>query len=176
LAASLSDQAIAEAEHFPRLNLSASGGLQALDLNDLVDTGSEVFSITPIFTWRLLDGRRIEAEIAVADARTQAAAAQYEATVVNALVEAENSFAQVTAARDRTAQQVQSLDSNQEIVALQELRFTAGDINRTELIEAQLDLVQAQDLLETRKTEQATSLVRLFKALGGGWISSTRDS
>ena len=57
----------------------------------------------------------------------------------------------------------------QEAVTLSTERYSAGKASYYEVIEAQLKLFPAQAALAQTTRDQFTSVVQLYKALGGGW-------
>jgi multidrug efflux system outer membrane protein len=88
------------ADLFPRVTLFGSVALQATSFTDLGKSGSDTFAIGLSIFWAAFDLGRVRARIRAADARTEAALAQYEQRVVLALENME------TALVDFTRQQV----------------------------------------------------------------------
>ena len=52
---------------------------------------------------------------------------------------------------------------------LAQLRYQNGAIDFLQVLDAERTLLQAEDQLAQSRTETATSLVTVYKALGGGW-------
>ncbi|MEL7451408.1 MAG: efflux transporter outer membrane subunit, partial [Pseudomonadota bacterium] len=92
LAAATADSGVAHAERFPKLGLSGNAGFQALDAGDLTDSDSVFWGIAPVISWRVLDGGRVQAEIAASEAEVVLAALEYERTVLQALADAEQAL------------------------------------------------------------------------------------
>jgi len=169
LAAATADIGVATAELFPRLTISAAGGFQAMDLGNLVTSGSETWSIVPFLSWRIFDGGRVRAQIRASEARAEAAALAYEQAVKEALADAERSLVRYRhdlEALDLQAAAVEAARRNREYARL---RYEAGDTPLFELLDAERVLASAREGQAATRTRVATGLVALFKALGGGW-------
>ena len=78
LAAAMARVGVATADLFPRITLFGSVALQATSLTGLFKGGSDTFAIGPNIFWAAFDLGRVRARIRAADARTEAALAQYE--------------------------------------------------------------------------------------------------
>lgn len=121
--------------------------------------------------WNLLDFGRIRAQIAAADVRGDAAMLVYECTVLTALEETEGSLASYT----RTQQQAEHLydaaraAENAALIARE--RFTVGVSDFLSVLDAEREMLSARDQLAQAQTAAATSLVGVYKALGGGWAA-----
>lgn len=169
LAAATADIGVATAEWFPRLAISASGGFQALDGSDLLDSASEAFALAPLLSWRFLDGGRIRAQIRVREARAAAAAAAYESAVLAALGDAERAVTRYHYDLAALDEQRRAADAARRSRELAQIRYDAGDIALFELLDAERVLRDAERAYARRHRASAIDLVALYKALGGGW-------
>jgi len=172
LAATTAEIGVATAELFPKVTIGASGGFQSLDTSTLFDSQSETFAIVPLISWRFLDGGRIRAQINAAQARTEYAALEYEQTVLGALADAERALLRYDSGLDALDRQRAALDAAQRAYTHVQARFSAGDVSRLELLEAEGSLRNAERAYARTHTQTATDLVALCKALGG---SPTED-
>lgn len=169
LAAATADIGVATAELFPRLSIGATGGFQSLDAGELFDGASEYWSVVPLVSWRLLAGGQIRANIRASEARAHTAALAYEATVLDALSDAEQSLSRYhygLAALERQQVAVAATRRSYELAAI---RYRAGDIALLELIDAERALRQADRAYAQTHLATEIDLVALYKALGGGW-------
>jgi multidrug efflux system outer membrane protein len=96
LAAATARGGVATADLFPRVTLFGSVALQATSLTDLGKGGSDTFAVGPSIFWAAFDLGRVRARIRAADARTEAALAQYEQRVLLALEDTENALVDFT--------------------------------------------------------------------------------
>jgi multidrug efflux pump len=160
---------VATADLFPRVIVAGSVALQAGSFLDIGKGGSDTFFIGPSIFWAAFDLGRVRARIRAADARTEAALAQYEQRVLLALEETENSLVDFTrqqARRDLLRASAQASEKAQRL-ALQRYQFGVADF--LTVLDAERTLLEAQALLADSETLTATALVAVYKALGGGW-------
>lgn len=169
LVAATAEIGLAIAELYPRLSIGARGGFQALDGSDLLAASSTTWSLVPAIRWRIFDRGRVRAEIRIAEARAETAALAWEATVLDALGDAERALARYRGGLDALAYHRAAVGSATRTRDLERLRWEAGETTLLTLLDAErrLDELEA-DLEETRVTA-AEDLVTLIKALGGGW-------
>jgi multidrug efflux system outer membrane protein len=169
LAAQTTRIGVATADLFPLVTLGGSVGLNAGSPGDLGNSGSHTYSYGPSISWALLNLGRVRAGIGAAQARTDAALAFYEQTVLRALEETEGAL--ITFNRAVAAKQsLKSAAEQSEIAArLARIRFDAGAVDFLAVLDAQRRLLEDQDRLARGETVAATSLVAVYKALGGGW-------
>ena len=169
LAAATANVGVATADSFPRISLSGLIGLASTRLSLLGQGDSQQYSLGAGLTWPLFDFGRVRSRIAASDARAQQALASYEQAVAVALEETEGALTQFT----RTAQQAGRLASAafnaEDAERLARLRFDAGAIDFVVVLDAQRQTLAARDALVQAQVGQATSLVSVYRALGGGW-------
>jgi len=172
LAAATANVGVATADLFPRVTLAGSVALQASSLSALGGSGSDAFAVGPGIFWAAFDLGRVRARIRAADARTEAALAQYEQRVLLALEETENAlvdFSRQQARRDLLRASAQASEKAQNLARL---RYQFGVADFLTVLDAERTLLDAQDRLADTETLTATALVAVYKALGGGWESA----
>jgi multidrug efflux system outer membrane protein len=171
LAASTAEIGVATSDLFPRVSLSGLLGLNAASLGDLGKGASGIYSLGVGMTWTPLDYfGRIRSRIAATEARTQASLAIYEQTVAVALEETEAAFSGF----NRNAQRVETLDravrSAEAASRLARLRYEVGVTDFLAVLDAEREALTSRDLFVQAQTTSATSLVAVYRALGGGWL------
>ena len=123
----------------------------------------------PSIRWAALDLGRVRARIRQADARAEASVAQYELTVLRALDETENALVELGREQARRDYLGTSAEASEQAAWLAKQRFEEGAADFLTVLDAERTLLEAQDRLARSKTDTATALVALYKALGGGW-------
>jgi multidrug efflux system outer membrane protein len=68
-------------------------------------------------------------------------------------------------------QLTQAADASQTAARLARLRFENGAVDFLQVLDAERSLLQAEDSLAQSRTDTATSLIAVYKALGGGWVA-----
>jgi len=168
LAAATARIGLAKADLFPRLSLTGFLGFIAGDASDLGESQSRAWSLTPALTWGGF-GSGGRARVVAAESRTDAALATYEGTVLRALEETENAFAVYGAQRQRLSSLIEEASASREAAELARVRYREGAVDFLRLLDAERTLLQAEDALAGGETDLNTSVVLIYKALGGGW-------
>jgi multidrug efflux pump len=169
LAAATARVGVATADLFPRVTFAGSVALQATSFSGLGSSGSEAFAVGPRIFWAAFDLGRVRARIRAADARTEAALAQYEQRVLLALEETENALTDFSRQRARRDSLRASAQASEKAQNLARLRYQFGVTDFLTVLDAERTLLEAQDRLADSETGTATALVAVYKALGGGW-------
>ncbi len=171
LAAATADIGVAEGALYPNISMSGLLGLASTQFVDLTDSQSRRYSVGAGITWTLLDFGRIRARIAASEARSLEALATYEQTLATALEEAEGSFAQFSRNAQRRESLARAERSASEASRLSRLRYDAGVTDFLAVLDAERELLSARDALAQADTANATALVAVYRALGGGWTA-----
>jgi NodT family efflux transporter outer membrane factor (OMF) lipoprotein len=160
---------IALADLYPQFGLNGEIRLQAEEFADLFSGDSMAAFITPGFRWKILNYGRLMNNVQVQEARFEQRVVEYENTVLNALREVEDALVQFLRSQERAAKLQESVDAMQRAVQTASLQFGEGKIDYDRVFILQISLVRLQDELVRAKAEEAIGLIRVYKALGGGW-------
>jgi len=158
---------VATADLYPSFSLVGTMGFEAT--SDLFDSTNRYWSLGPQFRWNIFDGGRVRSRIQGADARAMQALAGYEQTVLQALEEVENSMVAFEQERARRAILDQSVIAAQKSADLVRTLYITGLTDFQRLLDMERDLSEQQDSLAASRGTVSRNLVRLYKALGGGW-------
>jgi len=169
LAASTARIGIAVGDLFPKVTFTGTAGYVAGSASALGDSGTDSYVIAPGISWAALDIGRVRARIAGARARNEAALARYDQTVLRALEETEDALVTHARARERLEHVERAAKSSAEAAQLARLRFQSGLVDFLQVLDAERTQLEAEDRLAQGRTEAATSLIAVYKALGGGW-------
>lgn len=159
----------ARAARFPRITLTATGGVSSRELDDLFSgKGTNVWNLSGGLLQPLLDAGRLSAAQDVAVARRDIAVAQYERTLQGAFRE----VADALAARETFTVQVDAQRSQADTEAARlrvaALRFKTGVASQIDLLDAQRSLFSAQQALIQTELGRQTAHIAVYRALGGG--------
>lgn len=169
LASATAEIGVTEGELYPSINLSGLLGLASTKFANLTDSQSRRYSVGAGISWTLLDFGRIRSHIKASEARSLQALATYEQTLATALEETEGSFAQFSRNAQRRESLARAERSAAEASRLAKLRYEAGVTDFLAVLDAERELLSARDALAQADTANATSLVAVYRALGGGW-------
>jgi multidrug efflux pump len=169
LAAATARIGVETSDLFPRVYFNGNLGLQANDVSRLFIGGADSYSFGPAITWSALDIGHVLARVKAANAREQAQLAAYEKTVLNALEETENALVDFGQEQRRRDYLRASDRSATQAMALARQRYEGGVADFLPVLDAQRTQLSIQAQLAASETRTATSLVAIYKALGGGW-------
>lgn len=169
LAASTARIGVAVADLFPRVSFTGTVGFVADSFDGLGDSGSDAYFIAPGISWAAFDLGRVRARIAGSKARAEGDLLRYEQAVLRALEETENSLVTHARARQRLAHAEDAAGASGKAADLARLRFEGGTSDFLQVLDAERTQLEAEDRLAQTRTEAATSLIAVYKSLGGGW-------
>ncbi len=169
LAAATAQVGVATARRLPSLSLTAGAGYASGALKDLLKADSRSWNESVSLTAPLLDFGRLAANQDEARAAMVEASLQYRQTVLRAFQDVEDGLQAHTAARLR--QQSLSAANDAGRLALQRSteQFKAGLASYLAVLDADRSLAAAEDQLALADQTQIQQLIRVYKALGGGW-------
>ncbi len=159
----------AKAARFPSLRLSGSLGVGAQSLGALLSPDSVTRSILGSLTAPLFNRGRISSQIRIQSETQQQALATYESAVLGALQEVEDALVSLANTRRRRISLEAAAESSRNAARLARQQYTAGLTSYQTVLDTERSMLSADDSLESSKAEGASALVRLYKALGGGW-------
>jgi len=165
---------VATADLFPRFFLTGAAGLQSLNASDFFNAGSRFWSIGPSMRWPIFSGGRIRQNIKVQDARQEQSLIRYEQVVLTSLEEVENALVACAKEEEHHQALIQSEAANRRAVELADQRYRSGLVDFLNVLETQRSLLAVQDDLTRSERTTDQNLVRLYKALGGGWDGETQ--
>ncbi|MBO9332975.1 RND transporter [Achromobacter pulmonis] len=158
----------ARAAFFPRIALTAAWGTASAELDGLFDGGSRAWTFLPALSLPIFDGGRRRANLELSEVRREVAVAEYEKTIQTAFRE----VADALSARRWQGEQLSisrvSLGAQQERARLAQLRYDNGSAAYLEVLDAQRDLLSAQQELVQARRALLSSQILLYAALGGG--------
>lgn len=160
---------VAVADLFPRFNLTGTVGLSASEISRLGTPGSRFWSFSPSITWPVFAGGRIRANIQVQNALQEQAYLAWEKAVLTALKDVETALVTYAKEQEHWKSLSQAVASNRQAVELAMKLYVAGKTDFLNVLNAQRSLYVTEDALTQSTRNLATSLVALYKALGGGW-------
>ena len=172
LAAETARVGVAVSDLYPKLSLSGSFVYEELRSDSggsSATTKSRTLGFGPSVRLPLLGRDAIRRNIDIQDARQEQALIAYEQTVLLALGEVENAMSSYGGAERKVDLLQQSVEASQEIYSLKNSLYMAGLDDFESLLTAGKSLFSLQDRLALAEAAVASDLIRIYKALGGGW-------
>jgi NodT family efflux transporter outer membrane factor (OMF) lipoprotein len=154
---------------FPDVSLAGSYGLRNLGTRYLFDWSSRFYSFGPTVSLPIFQGGALIASVRLSKAQAAEAALSYRKTVLGALQEVEDGLSALDEDARRIAALKETVGADQRAVEVQRDAYGHGVISYITVLTLQLQTIQARQQLAEALLTQSTDLVKLYKALGGGW-------
>jgi outer membrane protein, multidrug efflux system len=171
LAAQTARIGVAEAELYPKLKLSGSIGLEATALSNLSTSGLWSATGGPSITWAIFKGGSIRQNIRAQTALQEQYIVAYESAVLSALKEVENALVAYAEELKHRQTLTAAVSAADDAAKLSQIKYEAGLTDFMNVLDAQRSLLSYRDELVQSEGAVVSDLVRLYKALGGGWNS-----
>jgi outer membrane protein, multidrug efflux system len=169
LAASLARVDEAKAALFPRISLTTSGGRTSGELEDLLSSQFNFWSVAGNLAQPLLQGGRLQANVALSEARAREAVEQYRLAALRAFGEVEMALASDQWLERRETDLSRAVEHSQAASRLAEERYRMGLIDFVTLMEAQRSAFNAESEFILVRRQRLDNRVDLCLALGGGF-------
>jgi len=169
LASSSAGVGVAKAHRFPAVSLLGLIGIGGSNIGDMFDASQLTTIGVPRLSWNFLDFGRTAAGVRGAEAARDVALADYRASVLSALQDAEASLSRFGAARIALARSADSLVHSREISRLERLRGDAGTISHGQVLLAENRETDAQLAEINSRASLTLAYVATAKSLGLGW-------
>ena len=170
LAAQNAQISAAIAMRFPSISLTGFLGGASNDLSALNSTGLAwnvgANLLGPIFEFNK-NKRRVQIE----REKTEQAVYGYKKTILNAFREVEDALVDIQTYKDEIEARKNHFKAADNAQDLSKQRYDKGVTSYLEVLESQRQAFEAELNFYQTKQEFLNSYVRLYKAIGGGWIS-----
>ncbi len=175
LAAETARIGVQTAELYPKLTLSGSIGLEALSLSNLFNASSNVYNYGPSFKWNIFNAGSVRQNIEAQNAVQEQALITYEASILSALEEVNNSLTAYAKEQSRRQSLLEASQAAERAAGLAQNQYSSGLIDFQTVLDSQRSLLNFQELLAVSEAAVTSDLISLYKALGGGWKSIAPD-
>ena len=170
LAAATARIGVAEAALYPNLAISGSIDTNSGALGSIFNTitGGLFAGVTQA----IFNGGRLRSQVRSSEAAADAAFLTYKQTILTALEDVENAVVALNSARAREREFTTALSAADATALLGRLQYRNGLTDFLTLNTAEASLLSARNGLSQARADQATALIQLYNALGGGWDAS----
>jgi NodT family efflux transporter outer membrane factor (OMF) lipoprotein len=165
----------ATADLYPKFNLVGSIGLESVKGSNLFMSESDAYSFGPSFSLPIFRAGSIRENIKAQTAVKEKYIAQYEKTILNSVKETKDAlvaYSEQQKHRRSVARAVKAARAAQQIA---QDKYKNGLSDFSNVLDAQRSLLEFQDKLAVSEGEIISNMVRLYKALGGGWQRVNTD-
>jgi NodT family efflux transporter outer membrane factor (OMF) lipoprotein len=160
---------VAKAAYFPQISLTGLFGFQSNQLSSLFTRTTRTWQFTPAINQPIFTGGRLKNSVRLAEANQNIALVQYQKTIQTAFREVSDSLVQHQKQREIRLQQEALVATLQDRSRLSYRRYRGGVDTLLNALDADRDLFDAELRLAQTRRDELLSVVKLYKALGGGW-------
>jgi NodT family efflux transporter outer membrane factor (OMF) lipoprotein len=165
---------MAKADLYPAFGLfgafgTVAGTTGSNQLSKMFSGNAIQFAFGPTFSWPVFNYGQITNNVRVQDARLQGLLVDYQNTVLKAQQEVENGLAAFVQGRQQVALLRRSVAAANSALGVAIDQYRLGTRDFTTVLTAEQNLYQAESSLATASGNLSTSLVSVYRSLGGGW-------
>jgi outer membrane protein, multidrug efflux system len=161
----------ARALYFPTISLTGYYGNSSGDLSDLFHGPSRTWNYGGSITGPIFTAGAISGQVQQAEAAHQAALLAYELSIQNAFSDVENALSARTKMIEQLQAQKRLVNAASEYTRLSKLLYDGGYAPYSTVLQAQEQLFPAELNYALYRASLFTSLVNIYKAMGGGWVA-----
>ena len=167
---------VATADLYPRISLTGFFGGVSASFPDLTTNDARAWGVGPSIVWSFPNQAGPRARVRQAQANADAALAGFDAAVLRALKETEQSLSAYGAELERRQALADAQDQAQKAFDLADDQFLTGALTNLDLLTTEQSLISIDASVALSDTALVQDQIAVFKALGGGWHDSRRDN
>jgi multidrug efflux system outer membrane protein len=160
---------VAKAAFYPSINLTALGGYQTTDLLGIVTRGGAAYSMNGMVDIPIFDAGRRRGNYKTAKAQQEELLINYQKTVNGAFRDVSDALIGYQKTREYSESQRVLTLTLRDQTRLANSRYVGGVSSYLEVLDTERQRLTAEQDLAQSQRDVLTSLVGLYKALGGGW-------
>jgi len=160
---------VAVAAFFPDVSLSGTYGLRNTSTRYLFDWSSNFYTFGPKISVPIFQGGALVANVRLSRAQAAEAAFSYRKTVLSALQDVEDGLTALQGDALRVASLEDTVTADQRALDVDLNAYQHGIMTYISVLTIQIQVIQARQQLAQSLLTQSTDLIKLYKALGGGW-------
>ena len=166
----------ADAARMPSFRLGGTLGLAALTLGSLTSGASVVSTLLAGASMPLFDGGATLAQVRAQQAALDQTQAAYQTAVLTALKDVEDALVALRGDRERLMHLQSAAEAAGNAALLARHRYGSGLVDFQTVLDTQRTQLTTQEGVANASTDLSADYVRLYKALGGGWLPEAGDT
>lgn len=160
---------IAQTAFFPKIQIFGSAGFQSVEINNLWDWESRIWSLGPSLSMPIFSGGKNKANLQIEKEKYISTVESYRQTVLNAIREVENALTNIDLREKQAVAQMKVLISNRETAQMALHRYDQGLTTYLEVVDA--ERVRLQEELEQKRirVQRLIAWISFIKSIGGSY-------
>lgn len=161
---------IAQANMYPALKITANGGVNSFKIDNWFQIPASLFgSVLGGITQPIFQKRQLKTDLNVAKIQREKNVLAFRQSVLNAVGEVSDALVSNESLKAQEIKASEQVTTLKDGIKSAELLYKGGMANYLEVITAQANSLQAELNLASIKRQRLSSIVDLYRALGGGW-------
>ncbi|MCV9928808.1 efflux transporter outer membrane subunit [Flavobacterium sp. LS1R49] len=160
---------VARSNFYPTFKITATGGLQSIDLKEWFSANSVFANIVTGLTQPIFNQRQIKTKFEIAKVNQEIAYIQFEQSLLTAGKEVSDALARYDIQANKIIIRQKQVDALTIATDYSDELLKYGLANYLEVLTAKNDALNTELALIVDKYEQYNSVIQLYRALGGGW-------
>lgn len=166
---------VAAAQQYPSISLTALLGVASDDLSTLTSNGL-AWSVGGSLLGPLFNFNKNSARVEVEEAKTRQSLFNYERTVLNAFREVEDALVDIDTYKREVEAKERQVIAAKNAESLSRLRYNQGVASYLEVLDTERTYFSSALELSQTRQQYLTTYIKLYKALGGGWVSENEKN
>jgi outer membrane protein TolC len=176
LVAQIARKKSAKADLWPKFRLSGAIGFESSGSGSLFESSSKLWSFGPQISLPIFHAGAIRRNIQVQTAKQEQFLAAYEQAVLMAVAEVRNAITANVLEYQRNASLRSAVEAARGALSVATDKYRSGLSDFNNVIIAQQALLTLEEQYAISEGQRASNVVRIFKALGGGWAPLTAEN
>lgn len=160
---------VAKAEFFPTISLTAAGGVGTTDLSGVVQRSGQAYSLLGVLGIPIFDAGRRVGNYRVAKAQHEELLLAYLNAVNGAFRDVSDALIGYQKSKEYVGSQTTLTETLRDQTDQANSRYVGGVSSYLEVLDTERQRLTAEQQLAQARRDVLTTLVQLYKALGGGW-------
>ena len=160
---------VAKAAFFPSINLTGSGGYQTSDLLGIANRTGGAYGMSGVVDLPIFTAGRLSGNYKTAKAQHEELLISYQKAINGAFHDVSDALVGYQKTKEYTVSVNLLAETLRDQTMLANARYVGGVSSYLEVLDTERQRLSAEQQLTQAQRDVLTSLVQLYKALGGGW-------
>lgn len=159
-----------QANMYPSLNITASGGINAFKASNWFNIPGSLFgTVAGGLTQPIFQRRQLKTQFEIAKVEKEKSVIEFKRSIVNAVTEVTDALVKLEKLKKQRELEESRVQTLKQAIKNADMLFKNGMANYLEIITAQSNVLQSELNLMDIERQQLSAMVDLYRSLGGGW-------